>query len=138
RANTRGRWRRERRTWPRVSGRKGRSARDPGEHRPHLAETGRRRLPQRHADAIRARFVPRPCGVIRRMLKSSLRKPGAPLALRSGRAESLNAAASGPAVGSLHERRRFERAKEDDLSFELDAELLVRSAPRLAHEGEAV
>ena len=65
--------RRRRRRRPRVrrssratSGRTGRSARDQGEHRPHLAETGRRRLPQQRADAIRAHFVPRPCGWIRR------------------------------------------------------------------------
>ena len=49
-----------------ANGRKGRSARDPGEHRPHLAETGRRRLPQQHADAIHVHSVPRPCAWIRR------------------------------------------------------------------------
>jgi len=53
-------------------------------------------LPQQHADANPAHFVPRPCGVIRRMLKSSLRKTGTPLARRSGRAESLKAAAARP------------------------------------------
>ena len=56
-----------------MKGRKGRSARDRGEQRPHLAETGRRRfsMPQRHADAIRARFVPRPWTGIRRALGAS-------------------------------------------------------------------